>query len=151
MILTSLCGKVVAKWLWRCWLRWKILFKWHTFSRRLIITVMSHGIWDHGHIVCLFHPLFGLQEISKVHITDHLWRKSIGDLILQLHMKPISCKSKVSFACSVTIHVLILTDEIVLSSTIYSKINIYLHSAEKKTKNWHVNQVFVLITSWDTT
>ena len=86
------------------------------------------------------------------HTMDLLWEKF--QLILPLYMKPISFQSKASVVCSVTAAIFIgfcLKKVNVFSQHIDKKTNEYLNSAEQITRNWNVDQLFVLITSWDIT
>ena len=68
-------------------------------------------------------------------------------------MKPISFQSKASDVCSVTAAVFIdfcLKKLNVLSQHIgKKKPNEYLNSPEQIPRNWNVDQLSVLITSWD--
>ena len=67
-------------------------------------------------------------------------------------MKPISFQSKASVVCSVTTDVFIdffLKKLNVLYRHIDQKANEYLNAAEQITRNWNVNLISVLITSWD--
>ena len=69
-------------------------------------------------------------------------------------MKPISFQSKASVVRSVTAAIFIdfcLKKLNVLSQHIGQKTNKYLNSAEQMPKNWNVDQLPVLITSWDIT
>ena len=69
-------------------------------------------------------------------------------------MKPISFQSKASVVCSVTTVVFIdfgLKKLNVFSQHIGKKTNEYLNSAEQIPRNWNVDQLSVLITSWDIT
>ena len=74
--------------------------------------------------------------------------------ILPIYMKPISFQSKASVACSVTTAVFIdfcLKKLNVFSQHIGKKTNWYLNSAEHILRNWNVDQVSVIITSWEIT
>ena len=67
-------------------------------------------------------------------------------------MKLISFQSKASVVCSVTAAIFIdfcLKQLNVFSQHIGQKTNEYLNSAEQTPKNWNVDQLSVLITSWD--
>ena len=68
-------------------------------------------------------------------------------------MKPISIQSKNSVVCSVTAAIFIdfwLKKLNVFSQHIgKKKTNEYLNSAEQIPRNWNVDQLYVLITSWD--
>ena len=81
---------------------------------------------------------------------DLLWEKF--QWILPLYMKPISFQSKASVDCSGTAAIFIgfcLKEVNVFSKHIGKKTNEYLYSAEHITRNWNVDQLSVLITSWD--
>ena len=81
-----------------------------------------------------------------------LWEKF--QWILPFYMTPISFQSKASVVCSVTKVFFIDFCPKKLNKffqQIGKKTNDYLNSAEQITKNWHVNLVSVLITSWDIT
>ena len=83
---------------------------------------------------------------------DMLWEKF--HWILPLYMKPINFQSKASVVCSVTTALFIdfcLKKLNVFSQHIGTKTNEYLDFTEKITRNWNVNLVSVLITSWDIT
>ena len=83
---------------------------------------------------------------------DLLWEKF--QWILPLYMKPISFQSKASVVCSVTTAIFIdfcLKKLNVPSQHIGQKTNEYLNSAEQIPRNWNVDQLSVLITSWDIT
>ena len=67
-------------------------------------------------------------------------------------MKPISFESKASVVCSVTAAIFIgfcLKKLNVFSQLIGKKTNAYLNSAEQIPMNSNVDQLSVLITSWD--
>ena len=84
------------------------------------------------------------------HTMDLLWEKFQWNL--PLYMKPIKFQSKDSVVCSVTATIFIgfcLKKENVFSQHIGKKTNEYLNSAEQITRNWNVDQLSVLITSWD--
>ena len=69
-------------------------------------------------------------------------------------MKPISFQSKASVVFSVTAAILIdfcLKKLNVFSQHIGQKTNEYLNSAEQIPRNWNVDELSVLITSWDIT
>ena len=86
----------------------------------------------------------------KSHTMDLLWAKF--QWILPLYMKPISFQSKASFVCSVIAAIIIdfcLKKLNVFSQQIGQKTNEYLNSAEQIPRNWNVDQLSVLITSWD--
>ena len=83
---------------------------------------------------------------------DMLWEKF--QWILPLYMKPISFQSKTSVVCSVTAAVFIdfcLKKVNVFSQRIGQKTNEYLNSAEQIHRNWNIDRLSVLITSWDIT
>ena len=97
-----------------------------------------------------------LQPVNKVYSREHtmdlLWEKF--QWILPLYMKPISFQSKASVVCSVTTAIFIdfcLKKLIVFSQHIGKKTNEYLNSAEQIPRNWNVDRLSVLITSWDFT
>ena len=72
--------------------------------------------------------------------------------ILPLYMKPISFQAKASVVCSVTAAIFIDLKKLnVFSQHIGKKTNEYLNSAEQISSNWNVDQLSVLITSWDIT
>ena len=86
------------------------------------------------------------------HTVDLLWEQF--QLILPLYMKPISFQSKASVVCSVTAAIFIdlcLKKQNVFSQNIGRKTNEDLNSAEQIPRNWNVDQLSVLITSWDST
>ena len=69
-------------------------------------------------------------------------------------MKPISFQSKASVVCSVTTAIFIDFCPKKLkaySQHIGKKTNEYMNAAEQIPRNWNVDQVSVLITSWDIT
>ena len=81
---------------------------------------------------------------------DMLWETF--QRILPLYMKPISFQSKVSVVCLVTAAVFIdfcLKKVNVFSQQIGKKTYEYLNSAEQIPRNWNVDQLSVLNTSWD--
>ena len=83
---------------------------------------------------------------------DLLWDKF--QWILPLYKKPISFQWKASVVCSVTAAIFIdfcLKKLNVFSQHIGQKTNEYLNSAEQIPRNWNVDQLSVLITSWDIT
>ena len=93
-------------------------------------------------------PGIHLRVIS--HTMDLLWEKF--QWILPLYMKPISFQSKASVVCSVTAAIFIdfcLKKLNVFSQHIGHKTNEYLNSTEQIPRNWNVDQLSVLITSWD--
>ena len=86
------------------------------------------------------------------HTMDLLWEKF--QWILPLYMKPISFQSKASVVCSVTTVIFIdfcLKKLNVFSQHVGQKTNEYLNFAEQIPRNWNVDQISVLITSWDIT
>ena len=81
---------------------------------------------------------------------DLLWEKF--QWILPLYMKPISFQSKASVVFPVPAVTFIdycLKKLNVFSQHIGKKTNEYLNAAEQITRNWNVDQLSVLITSWD--
>ena len=83
---------------------------------------------------------------------DLLWEKF--QWILPLYVEPISFQSKASVVCSVTAAIFIdfcLMKLDVFSQHIGKKTNECLNSAEQIPRNWNVDQLSVLITSWDIT
>ena len=79
-----------------------------------------------------------------------LWEKF--QWILPLYTQLISFQSKASLVCSVTTAVFIdfcLKKLNMLSQHIGKKPNEYLNSVEQIPGDWIVDQVSVLITSWD--
>ena len=83
---------------------------------------------------------------------DLLWEKF--QWILPLYMKPISFQSKASVVCLVTAAINIdccLEKLNVFSQHIGKKTNEYLNFTEQIHRNWNVDQLSVLITSWDIT
>ena len=70
-------------------------------------------------------------------------------------MKPINFQSKASVVCSVTAAIFI--DFCLKKLNVFSqhigekKTNEYLNSTEQIPRNWNVDQLSVLITSWDIT
>ena len=91
-----------------------------------------------------------ISNIPVLHTMDLLWEKF--QWILPLYMKPISFQSKASVVCSVTAAIFIgfcLKKLNVFSQYIGKKTNEYLNSAEQIPRNWNVDQLSVLITSWD--
>ena len=87
-----------------------------------------------------------------LHTMDMLWEKFHG--ILPLYMKLISFQTMASAVCLVTAAVFIefcLQKLNVFPNILVKKTNEYLNSAEQIPRNWNVDQVSMLITSWDTT
>ena len=83
---------------------------------------------------------------------DLLWEKF--HWILPLYVKPISFQSKASVVFSVNAAIFIdfcLNKLNVFSQHIGKKVNEYLNSAEQIPRNWNVDQLSMLITSWDIT
>ena len=92
------------------------------------------------------------HTLKRIHTMDMLWEQF--HWILPLYMKPINFQSKASVVCSVTTALLIdfcLKKLNVFSQQFGKKTNEYLNSTEKITRNWNVNLVSMLITSWDIT
>ena len=93
-----------------------------------------------------------LPCILHDHTMDLLWEKF--QWILPLYMKPIGFQSQASVVCSVTADIFIefcLNKLNVSSQQIGQKTNEYLNSTEQIPRNWNVDQLSVLITSWDIT
>ena len=87
---------------------------------------------------------------SPCHTMDLLWEKF--QWILPVYVKPISFQPKASVVCPVTLVIFIdycLEKLNLFSQHIGKKTNEYLNSAEQITWNWNVDQLSVLITSWD--
>ena len=85
-----------------------------------------------------------------IHTMDLQWEKF--KWILPLYMKPISFQSKASVVCSVIAAIFndfCMKKLNVFSQHIGRKTNEYLNSAEQNPTNWNVDQLSVLITSWD--
>ena len=81
-----------------------------------------------------------------------LWEKF--QWILPLYMKPISFQSKASVVCSVTAAIFIdfcLKKLKGFSQHIGQKTNEYPDSEDQVLRNWNVDHLSVLITSWDIT
>ena len=93
-------------------------------------------------VICRF------QDLS-CHTMDLLWEKF--QWILPLYMKSISFQSKVWVVCSVTaaIFIVFCLKKLNVFSQHIGKKNEYLHSAEQIPRNWNVDLLSVLITSWD--
>ena len=92
------------------------------------------------------------MQLYRTHTMDLLWEKF--QWILPLYVKPISFQWKASVVCSVTAAIFIdfcLKKLNVFSQHIGQKTNEYLNSAEQIPRNWNVDQLSVLITSWDIT
>ena len=86
------------------------------------------------------------------HTMDLLWEKFLW--ILPLYMKPISFQSKASVVCSVTAAIFMdcCPKKLnVFSQHIGKKTNEYLTFGEQIPRNWNVDQLSMLITSWDIT
>ena len=86
----------------------------------------------------------------NAHTMDLLWEKF--QWILPLYMKPIIFQSKASVVCPVTADIFIdfcLKQLNVFSKHIGQKRNKYLNCAEQIPRNLNVDQLSVLITSWD--
>ena len=95
-------------------------------------------------------PHWSLDRLCGNHTMDFLWEKFQWNL--PLYMKPISFQSKASVVCSVTTAIFIvfcLKKLNMFSQPIGKKTNEYLNSAEQIPRNWDVDQLSVLITSWD--
>ena len=82
---------------------------------------------------------------------DMLWEKF--HWILSLYMKPINFQSKASVVFSVTTALFIdfCLKKLNVFPNILVQKNEYLNSTEKITRNWNLNLVSALITSWDIT
>ena len=85
---------------------------------------------------------------------DLLWEKF--QWILPLCMKPISFQSKASVVCVCSVTAAIFIDFCLKKLNVFSqhigkKANEYLNSTEQIPRNWNVDQIYVLITSWDIT
>ena len=93
----------------------------------------------------------GSDFVFDGHTMDMLWEKF--QLILPLYMKPISFQSKASVVCSVTTAIFIdfCLKKLNVFCRLIGKKTEYLNSTEQITRNWNVNLVYVLITSWDIT
>ena len=92
------------------------------------------------------------NSVAKSHTMDLLWEKF--QWILPLCMTPISFQSKASVVCSVTEAIFIdfcLKKLNVFSQHIDKKTNEYLNSADQVPRNWNVDQLPVLVISWDIT
>ena len=120
---------------------------------------LSHGRQQCVNIACRGSEI--LQNVIKEmwakcdvcsHTMEMLWEKF--QWILPLYIKPISFQSKASVVCSVTTAIFIdycLKKLNVFSQHIGKKTNKYMDSAEQILKNWNVDRLSVLITSWDIT
>ena len=98
--------------------------------------------------ICL-NSIINLTVHDTYHTMDLLWEKF--QWILPLYMKPISFQSKASVVCSVTAAIFIdfcLKKLNVFSQHIGQKTNEYLNSAEQIPRNWNVDRLSVLNTSW---
>ena len=111
---------------------------------------------QHPQLILQHHhpPIISWLKIDyKYHTMDMLWEKF--QWILPLYMKLIRFYLKASVVCSVTTAVFLdfCPKKLNVFSQHIGKItNENLSSAEKKiTRNWNVNLVSVLITSWDIT
>ena len=105
-----------------------------------------------GDNTCTWKKYYVADLLIYSHTMDLLWEKF--QWILPLYMKPISFQSKASVVCSVTAAIFIdfcLKKLNVSSQHVGQKTNEYLNSAEQITRNWNVDQLSVLITSWDIT
>ena len=93
---------------------------------------------------------FRLSINQIAHTMDLLWEKF--QWILPLYVKPISFQSKASVVCSVTAAIFFgfcLKKLNVFSQHIGKKTSEYLNFAEQIPRNWNVDQLSVLIASWD--
>ena len=91
-----------------------------------------------------------IATLDQHHTMDLLWEKF--QRIIPLYMKPISFQSKASVVCPVT--AVIFIDYCLKKLNVFPNIMVkkpyeYLNSAEQITRNWNVDQLPVLITSWD--
>ena len=127
------------------------IWKWLTCG---IVVRKIHVIWMS--VVLNKYTNFCIAIIGNAtfnwHTMDLLWEKF--QWILPLYMKPISFQSKASVVCSVTAAIFIdffLKTLNVFSQHICQKTNEYLNSAQQMPKNWNVDQLSMLITSWDIT
>ena len=147
---------------WNEWCIWTLLWGNHTAS---IWWCVSCRVWFS---ICriIYSPkirTYNVKTLDNIstkhckttlklqgHTMDLLWEKF--QWILPLYMKPISFQSKASVVCSVTAAIFIgfcLMKVNVFSQHIGKKTNEYMNSAEQITRNWNVDQLSVLITSWD--
>ena len=122
---------------------------WRSFWM-ILCPILSTHMWCHH---CLPPgSLHVLGHLTYSHTMDLLWEEF--QWILPLHMKPISFQSKTSVACSFTAAIFIdfcLKKLNVFSQHIGQKTIAYLNSTEQIPRNWNVDQLPVLITSWDIT
>ena len=91
-----------------------------------------------------------IDYVCFTHTMDLLWEKF--QWILPLSMKQISFQSKAWVVCPVTAIIFIdycLKKLNEFSQHIGKKTNEYMNSAEQITRSWNVDQLSVLITSWD--
>ena len=101
-------------------------------------------------VTIILYSCNAVKQIIAVHTMDLLWEKF--KWILPLYMKPISFQSKTSVVCSVTAAIFVdfcLKKLKVFSQHIGQETNEYLNSAEEIPRNWNVDQLSVLISSWD--
>ena len=143
--------------IWLTRMYWQIL-KW-TWSNPWMVMTYAVCTCFRGSVdwydEMLENKLLQLNAIVKSlshHTMDLLWEKF--QWILPLYMKPISFQSKASVVCSVTTAIFIdfcLKKLNVFSHHIGEKTNEHLNSAEQIPRNWNVDQLSVLITSWDIT
>ena len=132
----------------------------HRWLKRQIefgLVICSINYWSvFHHWQSLFDIFVQLKYVTdcaiSYHTMDLLWEKF--QWILPLYMKSISFQSKASIVCSVTEALFIdfcLKNLNAFSQHIGKKTNEYLNSAEQLTRNWNIDQLSVLITSWDIT
>ena len=117
-----------------------------------IITCHEGCGWNYPMSYVTANILYVVHRWIIYHTMDILWEKF--QWILPLYLKPISFQSKASVVCSVTTAVVIdfcLKKLNVFSQHIGQKPNAYLNSAEQIPRNWNVDHVSVLLTSWDIT
>ena len=107
---------------------------------------------------------FNCNKVMRRFFIDCLWHycrfipwicyeRSLSEFYLS-YMKPISFQSKASVVCSVTAAIVIdfcLKKLNLFSQHIGQKTNEYLNFTEQIPMNWNVDQLLVLITSWDNT
>ena len=127
------------------WFSFMCVQQWHQQYAR-----PSHGSGLLGAGRLLYGVAAMCCSLCRSHTMDLLWEKF--QWILPLYMKPISFQSKASVVCSVTAAIFIgfcLKKVNVFSQHIGKKTNEYLNSAEQITRNWNVDLLSVLITSWD--
>ena len=126
--------------LWCLWILptlWPRLLLWQTEQSPFRSVAPPNAFWE-------------LKDLS--HTMDLLWGKL--QWIILLYMKPISFQSKAPVVCSITAAIVIdfcLKKLNVFSQHFGKKTKEYLNSAEQIPMNWNVDQLSVLITSWDIT